>query len=58
MYVIGERINGMFSDVKRAIKQRDVEPVQDLARRQLAAGATALDINVGPAAAEDQTATQ
>jgi len=56
MYVIGERINGMFSDVKRAIKQRDVEPVQDLARRQLAAGATALDINVGPAAADAEAA--
>jgi len=56
MYVIGERINGMFSDVKRAIKERDAEPVQDLARRQLEAGATALDINVGPAAADAEAA--
>jgi 5-methyltetrahydrofolate corrinoid/iron sulfur protein methyltransferase len=52
MYVIGERINGMFKDVRAAIKKRDQAAVQDLARRQLAAGATALDINVGPASAK------
>jgi 5-methyltetrahydrofolate corrinoid/iron sulfur protein methyltransferase len=48
MFVIGERINGMFKEVKRAIEERDKGPVQSLARRQLAAGADALDVNVGP----------
>ena len=49
MYVIGERINGMFSDVKKALRERNPDAIQDLARRQIAAGAWALDINVGPA---------
>jgi len=48
MFVIGERINGMFTAVKRAIESRDKGPIQGLARRQLAAGADALDVNVGP----------
>ena len=52
MYVIGERINGMFVDVKDAIVSQDASVIQDLAKRQLAAGATALDVNAGPAAAE------
>ena len=52
MYVIGERINGMFSDVKQAIQDKNTEVVQDLARRQMAAGSTALDINVGPASGD------
>jgi len=48
MFIIGERINGMFKDVRRAIEERDKRVIQDLARRQLAAGADALDVNVGP----------
>jgi len=48
MFVIGERINGMFKEVRRAIEERDKRVIQDLARRQLAAGADALDVNVGP----------
>jgi len=48
MFVIGERINGMFTAVKRAVESRDKGPIQDLVRRQLAAGADALDVNVGP----------
>ncbi len=53
MYVISERINGMFVAVKKAIAARDKEAIQDLARRQIAAGADALDLNVGTAA-DDQ----
>ncbi|MFC1734884.1 dihydropteroate synthase [Candidatus Hydrogenedentota bacterium] len=49
MYVIGERINGMFKDMRNAIKERDKSVVQGLANQQVEAGATALDINVGPA---------
>jgi 5-methyltetrahydrofolate corrinoid/iron sulfur protein methyltransferase len=47
MFVIGERINGMFTDIGNAIAARDKGPVQRMAERQLAAGASALDINVG-----------
>jgi 5-methyltetrahydrofolate corrinoid/iron sulfur protein methyltransferase len=54
MYVIGERINGMFEDVKQAIREKNAKVIQDLAKRQLAAGATALDVNVGPAVADAQ----
>ena len=52
MYVIGERINGMFKDVKKAIKGRDPEPIKQLALDQMAAGASALDVNVGPATSD------
>jgi 5-methyltetrahydrofolate corrinoid/iron sulfur protein methyltransferase len=48
MFVIGERINGMFTEVRKAIETRNAAVVQDLAQRQLAAGADALDVNVGP----------
>jgi len=48
MFAIGERINGMFRNVRKAIESRDKGPVQELARRQLEAGADALDLNVGP----------
>lgn len=48
MFVIGERINGMFRSVARAIRERDAGAIADLARRQVAAGAHALDLNTGP----------
>jgi len=47
MFVIGERINGQFTDIGDAIAAKDPKPVQDMALRQLAAGSVALDINVG-----------
>lgn len=47
MYVIGERINGMFKDIGDAILAKDKKPVHAMAEKQLAAGADALDINVG-----------
>jgi 5-methyltetrahydrofolate corrinoid/iron sulfur protein methyltransferase len=56
MIAIGERINGMFTDVKQAIADRDPAPIRDLALRQAAAGAAYLDINVGTAAADQQDA--
>ena len=43
MYVIAERINGMFKDVKAAIRRQDAAVIQDLAKRQMAAGASAQD---------------
>jgi len=54
MIAIGERINGMFTDVKDAIAAKDPRPIADLARRQTAAGAAYLDINVGTAAADQE----
>jgi 5-methyltetrahydrofolate corrinoid/iron sulfur protein methyltransferase len=52
MYVIGERINGMFANVKAAIREKNAAVIQDLAKRQLQAGARALDVNVGPAVSD------
>lgn len=49
MLVIGERINGMFKDVKKAIQEKDKSVIQNLARAQRDAGADVLDVNVGPA---------
>jgi len=49
MYVIGELINGMFTNVKKAIQSQDGQVIQDLAKAQADAGADALDVNVGPA---------
>jgi 5-methyltetrahydrofolate corrinoid/iron sulfur protein methyltransferase len=54
MIAIGERINGMFTDVKEAIADKNPGPIADLARRQTEAGAAYLDINVGTAAADQQ----
>ncbi|MBI2440868.1 MAG: dihydropteroate synthase [Lentisphaerae bacterium] len=47
MFVIGERINGMFTDISQAIAAKDKKPVQAMAEKQLSAGADALDLNVG-----------
>ncbi len=56
MLIIAERINGMFTDVKRAIADKDKKVIQDLAKKQTDAGASYLDVNVGTAAA-DQVGT-
>ncbi len=52
MIAIGERINGMFTDVKKAILEKDASIIHDLARRQTEAGAKFLDCNVGTAASD------
>lgn len=49
MILIGERINGMFPDVGRALRQRDARVIHAWAERQAAAGAHYLDISPGPA---------
>lgn len=55
MIAVGERINGMFKDVKRAIKKKDKKALQDLAVRETQEGAKYLDINTGVAVTpEDQ----
>ncbi len=49
MIAVGERINGMFKDVKKAIRNKDKSVLQDLALRQTKEGAKYLDINTGVA---------
>ena len=56
MFIIGERINGMFKDVARAIKEKDKSAIQALAEKQVSCGANALDINVGPASSDPKEA--
>jgi len=48
MYVISERINGLFSAVSKAIDKRDAKFVQEHALKQVQCGAQALDVNTGP----------
>ena len=52
MIVIGERINGMFKRVREAMQKKDETYIQDLAVRQVKAGANILDINVGTASTD------
>ena len=56
MIIIGERINGMFTNVKQAIADKDKSVIQELARTQTENGATYLDVNVGTAAADQEAA--
>jgi 5-methyltetrahydrofolate corrinoid/iron sulfur protein methyltransferase len=56
MYIISERINGMFIEVKKAIAAHDRVAIQEIALRQIKSGARALDLNVGTAA-DDQIGT-
>lgn len=50
MEIIGERINGMFKDIKEAIITKDPAAVKAWAIKQTEMGAAFLDINVGAAA--------
>jgi len=58
MILIAERINGMFTDVKQAIADKDKKVIQELAKKQTDAGASYLDVNVGTAAADQQGTMQ
>jgi len=58
MIIIAERLNGMFTDVKKAIAEKDKKVIQDLAKRQTDAGARYLDVNVGTAAADQEGTMQ
>jgi cobalamin-dependent methionine synthase I len=48
MYIIGENIHIISEKVKEALINRDREFFMDLAIRQVEAGASAVDINLGP----------
>lgn len=48
MYIIGENIHIISSKVKEALREKDARFFQELAVRQVEAGAQALDLNLGP----------
>lgn len=48
MIVVGERINGQFPQVAKAIDAKDANTIQELARVQVDAGSHILDVNTGP----------
>lgn len=48
MILVGEKINGMFSAVAKAIDARDADFITKLAIDQATAGAAILDISTGP----------
>ena len=49
MFIIGELINGMYSNIAKAIREKDKMVIQKCALQQIQAGADALDVNCGPA---------
>jgi 5-methyltetrahydrofolate corrinoid/iron sulfur protein methyltransferase len=48
MYKIGEEIQVISTKVRRAIEERNKNPIQDLATAQVESGADALELNIGP----------
>ena len=54
MYVIADRINGMFDDIDEAIQAKNASAIQDVARQLIEGGATALDINSGRKTSDPQ----
>jgi cobalamin-dependent methionine synthase I len=52
MYIIGENIHILSDKVKEGIKTRDAKFFQELAVKQVEAGAKALDLNLGPRKAD------
>ena len=48
MYIIGENIHIISPSVKNAVAERDIKFFQNLAVKQVEAGADALDLNIGP----------
>ncbi|MEW6100856.1 MAG: dihydropteroate synthase [Candidatus Omnitrophota bacterium] len=49
MFIIGELINGMYQSIGRAIKEKNKSVIQECALMQVKSGASALDVNCGPA---------
>jgi 5-methyltetrahydrofolate corrinoid/iron sulfur protein methyltransferase len=47
MFIVGEKINGTRKSVAKAIAERDIVFIQDLARKQVEGGVTWLDVNAG-----------
>jgi 5-methyltetrahydrofolate corrinoid/iron sulfur protein methyltransferase len=53
MLIIGEKLNGTLKKTAAAVAARDTAFVQDLARRQVEAGANYLDVNAGTGAGQE-----
>jgi len=49
MFIIGELINGMYTNIAKGIKEKDKTIIQKCALEQIKSGADALDVNCGPA---------
>ncbi|MDH4140950.1 MAG: dihydropteroate synthase DHPS, partial [Coriobacteriia bacterium] len=49
MLVIGEKVNVMSVTIGPAMKDRNPEPIRQMAQKQVEGGADVLDINLGPA---------
>ncbi len=49
MILIGENINIMSKTIGPALRERNPEPIQELARAEAKAGVDYLDLNIGPA---------
>ncbi len=47
--IIGERIHCISPVIKKAMEEKDPEPIIKRAKEQIAAGATYIDVNIGPA---------
>lgn len=58
MFIIGELINGMYKNVRQAIAEKDKRMIQEIAKKQLEAGADALDVNCGPASRDPVSTMQ
>jgi 5-methyltetrahydrofolate corrinoid/iron sulfur protein methyltransferase len=48
MFMIGEEIQVISTKVRKAIENKNKEPIQELAVAQVEAGADALEVNIGP----------
>jgi len=49
MILVGENINVMSATIGPAMKERNPEPIQELAKAETEAGVDYLDLNIGPA---------
>jgi 5-methyltetrahydrofolate--homocysteine methyltransferase len=47
MIIIGEKINSTLKSIRPAMESRDTNAIQDLAKRQVEAGASYIDLNAG-----------
>ena len=56
--VIGERIHCISPAIRKAMAERDPEPILKRAKEQLDAGATYLDLNIGPAESDGEELMQ
>ena len=48
MIIFSERINGMYRDVRSAIKERNKDVIHAHVKEQVAGGADVMDVNIGP----------